>query len=118
MDGFFVAKIVKLSDRRPEDTLESAEAPEEEVAAAVTTKNKKQEGANSSINKKGKKDKKKRKGGPTDDEDGNDGNDNKEGKASKPKLSIPPAKVQPKAKKQKTNAKVTKPRRKRAATDA
>ena len=35
MDGFYVAKIIKLSDRRPEDTLE-AEDPDGEGVAETT----------------------------------------------------------------------------------
>ncbi|CAB9517178.1 25S rRNA (cytosine(2870)-C(5))-methyltransferase [Seminavis robusta] len=115
MDGFYVAKIIKLSDRKPEDTLEPEEENEEK--AAVPTNNDK-----ASSKKKKKKNKKvlgkKRKGGDEEDDDNKDTEEDQAKKKKKgAKFSVPPPKPQPKEKK-KTNAKVTKPRRKRAATDA
>jgi len=108
MDGFYVAKIVKLSDRRPEDTLEEGEA---DADAAVEGAGEEAKTASKEKQKSHKKGgpKKKRKEAPTDD---------KEASGKPLKLSVPPAHAKPKDKKQKTNAKVTKPRRKRAATDA
>lgn len=107
MDGFFVAKIVKLSDRKPEDTLEPVE--EIEGAAGKVKDSTKKKSDEKGSKKKKKKDAKKRKGAPA--EDGED-----QPAPVKPKLSIPPPRSVPK--KPKTNAKVTKPRRKRAAQDA
>jgi len=109
MDGFYVAKIVKLSDRKPEDSLEPEEGEEE----AVPVQQKKEEKA--LTQKKRKKHlpkhlKQKRKA--------DDGDDAKPKMGNKVKVSVPPTKPQQNNKKQKTNAKVTKPRRKRAATDA
>ena len=110
MDGFFVAKIIKLSDRRPEDTLEQ---PEEGAEGAETENNITTQNHNKMKQAKGTTGKKRGKGASTDDEDDDD-DDNED----KPlKLSVPPVKAQPKQKKLKTNAKVTKPRRKPAASD-
>lgn len=128
MDGFYVAKIVKLSDRRPEDTLEEEDPAEEEMGETNNTKKmsttqrrKAQDEAaakaarDATTKKKKKKTKKiirKRKPG---DDDGDSANAEQK---NKPKHSVPPVKDQSKDKRQKTNAKVTKPRRKRAAADA
>lgn len=105
-----MAKIIKLSDRKPEDSLEPVE-PDAEAAKEHVEDDKKKEEVSSKKKKKKHLPKhlKKRKAGDEGAEE------NKEGKQ---KFSVPPPKAQPKAKKPKTNAKVTKPRRKRAATDA
>ena len=113
MDGFYVAKIIKLSDRKPEDTLEPEEGVDEANEAVVKEEKKKEETKKNKKKKHLPKHKKKRKAG---DEGGVD--DDSKPKVSKNRFSVPPPKEQPKAKKPKTNAKVTKPRRKRAATDA
>lgn len=108
MDGFYVAKIIKLSDLKPEDTLEPVD-PDEEVVTEKVKANKEDKSSGKKKKKKHlPKHKKKRK---SDEELG-------EQEGGKTKVSVPPPKAQPKIKKQKTNAKVTKPRRKRAATDA
>jgi 25S rRNA (cytosine2870-C5)-methyltransferase len=115
MDGFYVAKIIKLSERKPEDTLEPEE---EEETSNMQVPEKKNDQQTPVSNKKRKKSKaphsKKRKEAPGDD------NDDTDAKAQKKdgKVSIPPLKPQRKDKKAKTNAKVTKPRRSRSATDA
>ena len=129
MDGFYVAKIIKLSDRRPEDTLDE-EVPDGEGMAETmnpktmsTTQRRKARGeaaaktAGGDINTKKKKKTKKiiRKRKPGDD--GEDDNAAAKEK-NKSKHSVPPVQIQSKNKKQKTNAKVTKPRRKKAAADA
>lgn len=106
MDGFFVAKIIKLSDRRPEDTLDPVEGTQE--GFEKVGRDSKEGGSDvSGANKK--KDNKKRKISTDEPVDK---------KLVNPKLSFPPVKDQQKQKKQKTNAKMTKPRRKRAAQDA
>jgi hypothetical protein len=110
MDGFYVAKIIKLSDAKPEDTLDPEEGDEE--AVAQNTEEKKKEDV---TNKKKKKHLPKHKKRKADDDKGTEDETNP--KSGKNKFSVPPPKAQPKAKKQKTNAKVTKPRRKKAATD-
>jgi hypothetical protein len=106
MDGFFVAKFIKLSDRKPEDSLEPTGEVEEKAEKVDVEKPIKKELKSS--NKKNTK--KKRKGTPTEDGE-------EQSVPLKPKLSVPPVKAH-KEKKQKTSANVTKPRRKRAAQDA
>jgi ribosomal RNA methyltransferase Nop2 len=108
MDGFFVAKIEKLSDMRPEDTLEPGEEvvddDEEDEEPVASNKN------------DGKKIKAIKGKGP----------EQKEKKRKRELLkvtekqthvSVPPQKPK-KQKVQRQNAKVTKPRRKAPATDA
>jgi 25S rRNA (cytosine2870-C5)-methyltransferase len=112
MDGFYVAKIVKLSERKPEDTVE----PDEEEEVANNQEHEKRSDHETPGSSKGKKKNKgsltnKRKESSVDDADEN-------GQKKDGKLSIPPVKSQHPDKKAKTNAKVTKPRRKRSATDA
>lgn len=98
MDGFFVAKIQKLSDRKPEDTTEAQEDDTKEAVA--------EEAASKRKEQKRKVDEK-----PLPDKE------IVKKKARSEHLSIPP-KTQNRVKKKKTNAKVTKPRRHRAkATD-
>mmetsp|Transcript_20061 Transcript_20061/g.29765 ORF Transcript_20061/g.29765 Transcript_20061/m.29765 type:complete len:601 (+) Transcript_20061:59-1861(+) len=100
MDGFFVAKIQKLSDRKPEDSLEPQEKQEIDDEAEKEVKAHEEN-----------KQKRKADGKPIHIKE------NSKKKVRSEHLSIPPKK-QNQGKKKKTNAKVTKPRRHRAqATD-
>jgi ribosomal RNA methyltransferase Nop2 len=115
MDGFFVAKIEKLSDMRPEDTLEPGEPSAEDDAEEVEVEDNKPVTSNKT-DAAGKKIKvpkgkaaekefeKKRKRELLKEAD------------KQTHVSVPPKK--PKQKQQRQNAKVTKPRRKAPATDA
>lgn len=99
MDGFFVAKIQKLSDRKPEDSVEPQQHETDEVAE------------NEAETRKESKQKRKADVKPIPDKEST------KKKARSEHLSIPP-KRQNKGNKKKTNAKVTKPRRHRVqATD-
>lgn len=118
MDGFFVAKIIKLSDRRPEDTLEPQDDQNEDIEADVTTKGDKKKNLTSAMIDSKKKKKKKKLLPPHKKKQLQQEEDDKKAEMDKKKRSVPPVQSQSKSKKQKTNAKVTKPRRKRAATDA
>jgi|UPI000581AE7E ribosomal RNA methyltransferase Nop2 len=107
MDGFFVCKIQKLSDSRPEDTLDADEIAV--MKEQTTTKEGKQvlEDDRKILHKKGgKKHEKKRK---------------LDANMEKPKrvqVSVPPRPAQPKKQqKSDTSAKMTKPRRKKAKAD-
>jgi ribosomal RNA methyltransferase Nop2 len=115
MDGFFVCKFEKLSDMRPEDTLDEGEEPAAEevdekdsVANEVAKKQTKTRDTHKEDKKAkalGKKAEKKRKREVQE-------------KLEKPKpVSLPPKKPK-QQKQQRQNAKVTKPRRKALATDA
>lgn len=121
MDGFFVAKIQKMSDRRPGETPAAAAAEKEMTPAEETVTGEEEAGGNmkASDKKKAKKfvastttDKKKKKRKLEDDQKQQEPYKNRN-------LSVPPKK--PKASnKQRKNAKTTKPRRitKQAAADA
>jgi ribosomal RNA methyltransferase Nop2 len=108
MDGFFVCKIEKLSDMRPEDTLEPGEELAEEEEDEPVASNKNDAAAKKvKVWPKGK------------------GPDLKEKKRKRENLKVadkethvsePPKKHKQKQARQ--NAKVTKPRRKAPATDA
>jgi len=119
MDGFYVAKIQKLSDRKPEDSAEKEEGDsgDEDAVAANVVGDKKAKGGDDKNNKTNDRTKiKKRKGGKR-----------KVGEVEKPSkkkprsdhLSVPPPMQNKQQKKKTTNAKVTKPRRfkMKAATD-
>jgi len=111
MDGFFVCKIKKLSDKRPAAAT-TEEKVEESVDAPVVQDTKKEKATKEKSSDKKKKGKnKKRKA-----------NEEKTAavvETKKTKIAVPPKKPQQPKKKQSTNAKVTKPRRaKRQATDA
>lgn len=111
MDGFYVAKIQKLSDKRKGDhdkkqVAEEGVTNEEEVAVTADVK----KGAavvedDSQKSKNRKKQKEKKRGIKSKDEDVHETKQ----QAKRSKNSYPP--VQPQQKKKKTNAKVNKPRR-------
>jgi len=104
MDGFFVAKIQKLSDKRPGETKPSEDVSADEEIQQGEAEKKKKTISKHDKKGKGKVADKKRKHG-------------EEKKAAKnPHVSLPPKKGE-QSKKQKSNAKVTKPRRKKAASD-
>jgi IS5 family transposase len=110
MDGFFVAKIQKLSDKRPEDSAEKAEpVPGKEPKAEAIVANKADDDSEEEkpkLRKKVKKGGKKRKGG----DDQNAQKKKKKGET----LSIPPRPAaQPEKKQKKLNAKTMKPRRRK-----
>jgi hypothetical protein len=104
MDGFYVAKIQKLSDKLPEDTFEEpSEVPVKDEAAMKVEKGK--DGDKETKHERGKKGKKR----TTED----DRIAEKRRKKSS-KISFPPVQKQA-LKKKKLNAKVTKPRRRKVA---
>jgi len=106
MDGFFVAKIQKLSDKIPGNETPTEVEGEEDVAME-TSEETKSEVKKKKSEKADKKGKKRKESGEVE-----------ENKAVKnPRVSIPPQRIAPK-KSKKQSAKVTKPRRKPAATDA
>jgi ribosomal RNA methyltransferase Nop2 len=103
MDGFFVAKIQKLSDKRPGET--TVDGSEEQQDSVIKSDEKQKTVSDTKKNTgKGKKVISKKRKLPD------------EADASKQVTSIPPTRH--KQKKQKTDAKMTKPRRHRAAQDA
>ena len=129
MDGFYVAKIQKLSDKRPEDN-EEEEANEETVEEKVGDTSKEEIDWAAEVRRavsKGKKevrknavdaptaetDSKKR---PADDDDDDANVATKKAKGKKSHMSMPPKKGQ-KKKKNSTNAKVTKPRRRKVPVE-
>jgi len=107
MDGFFVAKIQKLSDKPPGTVPDMAAATEDNSAEKVTEEKDKE--------MKGSRDKKKDQIGGKDKKRKLDAADDDEDKAEEKKLSkgrnvsVPPKKQ--KQKKQRQSAKNTKPRR-------
>jgi 25S rRNA (cytosine2870-C5)-methyltransferase len=107
MDGFFVAKIQKLSDKRPRDTVEITEqvCDKEPVESQIANKNDdsdEEPKLRRNLNKGGKK----RKAA----DDRNTQKKKKKGET----LSFPPrAASLPEMKQKKLNAKVTKPRRRK-----
>lgn len=110
MDGFYVAKIKKLSDKRPEDNVkEPSQVPDkEEVEVGMEV----EKGRDEDKEPKHKSDQKTKKGKKRSAED--------ERKAEKrrkkgAKMSFPPIKKHSR-KKKKLNAKVTQPRRKKVST--
>lgn len=108
MDGFYVAKIQKLSDKRPEDTVEEAsEVPDKKEVAMEAEKDTKQEKPNQKNEKKTKKGKKR----TAEDERKAE---KRRKKASK--ISFPPVQKQTRKKKKHLNAKVTQPRRRKVST--
>ena len=95
MDGFYVAKIEKLSDRRPEDTLVEEEKGDIEEETMATTNAEKKNALK-----------------VADDEKKHQQKTQKREASKRSNVSVPPPRSsQGKKKKQKTNAKVTKPRR-------
>lgn len=114
MDGFYVAKIQKLSDKRKGEEEKKAEEATDEVKddavkvkAGDDKKDKQQQ--SSKKNKKNQKGKKRGKGSSQDDAEGDD--NEKSMPRKKTKMSVAP-KVQAQSnQKKKTNAKMTKPRR-------
>ncbi|KAL7540442.1 hypothetical protein ACHAXR_010123 [Thalassiosira sp. AJA248-18] len=111
MDGFYVAKIQKLSDKRKgeEDKKEGEKATTEEVVKDDTVKVD-AAGGNDKKNESSKKKKKKRKIIRASNDDANDNNDDHMAR-KKSKISYPDVQAQKNNQKKKTNAKVTKPRR-------
>jgi hypothetical protein len=108
MDGFYVAKIQKLSDKRKGED-DKKQAPEEGVAADAEVTDEpvtkpavvEDEGKTTKRKQKGKK----RSNNEAEPKDDNDQKTQKK----RSKISYPA--VQPQQKKRKTNAKVSKPRR-------
>lgn len=131
MDGFYVAKIQKLSDKRPEDNEKDEEDVKEETveekvgdtseeeidwAAEVrraVSKGKKEVRKNTAAPPTAETDSKKR---PADDDDVDANVVEKKAKGKKSHMSMPPKKEQ-KKKKNSTNAKVTKPRRRKVPVE-
>lgn len=107
MDGFYVAKIQKLSDKKKGDSdqkpVKNEEEDKDQVATEVKNDAKKEKKTN------GSKKKSKRKGGKGKDEDIDPARMTK-----KLKVSVPPKKLNSNKKKEKKqNAKMTKPRRRK-----
>jgi 25S rRNA (cytosine2870-C5)-methyltransferase len=109
MDGFFVCRIEKLSDKRPGQDAANDEAEEDAVKADKEQQEEKE--------KKGKGVKSTKQG----DKTSVNGKKRKQPERNEPKpnkntpVSIPPKITKPK--KQQTNAKITKPRRAKPAAD-
>lgn len=107
MDGFFVAKIQKLSDKRPGDTVVKTEqvCDKEPVESNVTNKNDESD-EEPKFRRNLRKGGKKRKAG-------DDRNAQKKQKKGE-NLSFPPrAAIQPETKQKRLSAKVSKPRRRK-----
>lgn len=102
MDGFFVCKIQKLSDSKPEDTLDDVE-PSEEKGITSVEESRAEDRAPRKVSKKEEKQRKLEKN---------------QGKEKRSNTSVPPPTSLPSKKKRKdSSAKMTKPRRKRAKAD-
>jgi hypothetical protein len=113
MDGFYVAKIQKLSDKRKdEEVKKQADAPTSDKGKGDTkSNNKKKADTGGDDQQQRKKKKKKQKGKKRraleSNEDGEEEDQHKKSKISQ----APPRNMNAKAQKKKTNAKMTKPRR-------
>ncbi|KAL7507333.1 hypothetical protein ACHAXN_004537 [Cyclotella atomus] len=105
MDGFYVAKIQKLSDTKKGE--EKTQAVEEGVATDVEVTGARKEKKPAVVEDDSKNTKKKPKGKKRRNESEDDNNQKAKKKSSK--ISYPS--VRPQQKKKKTNAKVSKPRR-------
>jgi ribosomal RNA methyltransferase Nop2 len=107
MDGFYVAKIQKLSDKRKGEE-DKKQPTEEGVPADVEVTGAPKEKKPALVEDDNKQSKKKKQGKKRSNESQDDDRQKKAQKKSS-KISIPS--VQPQQKKKKTNAKVSKPRR-------
>ena len=112
MDGFYVAKIQKLSDKRKDEEVKKqadASTTDEVKGDAKSNNNKKLDtgGDDQQRKKKKKKQKGKKRRALESNDDGKEEHQHKKSKISQ----APPRNVNSKAPKKKTNAKVTKPRR-------
>lgn len=110
MDGFFVAKIQKLSDNRPGETKENEKAEEETEEVSESEEQKEDTTSSKEAGSKEKSKPKKRKRAEEEPK--------KEKKLKSSNVSIPPTKQKQGKKKKQNNAKTSKPRRMAAATDA
>ena len=107
MDGFYVAKIQKLSDKRKGEEEKKQVATEEGVTADTSDVSEGKKPA--VVEDDNKPTKKKQKGKKRRNESEDDDERQKKAQKKSSKISIPA--VQPQQKKKKTNAKVSKPRR-------
>ena len=114
MDGFYVAKIQKLSDKRKGEEEKKTEKAKDEVKDDATKaeagNDKKDQQQQSSKKKKSKKPKGKRSRGKGASHDDAEGDDNEQAR-KKTKMSIAPNVQAQQNQKKKTNAKISKPRR-------
>ena len=110
MDGFYVAKIQKLSDRRPDDTIEEAsEVPDKEKMTMEVEEDKADEKDQMGKNQTQKKKFNKKR---TAEDDRKAEKRRKKGA----KISFPPVQKQS-GKKKKLDAKMTRPRRRKASAN-
>lgn len=108
MDGFYVAKIQKLSDKRKGEE-DKKQPTEEGVPADVEVTGAPKEKKPALVEDDNKQSKKKKKQGKKRRNESEDDDRQKKAQKKSSKISIPS--VQPQQKKKKTNAKVSKPRR-------
>jgi len=113
MDGFYVAKIQKLSDKRKdEEVKKQADAANAAEVKGDTKSNNKKMVDTGGDDQQRKKKKKKQKGKKRRALESNVDDDEEEHQHKKSKISqAPPRTMNSKAQKKKTNAKMTKPRR-------
>ena len=100
MDGFFVAKIQKMSDKRPG---EEAPKGDENKETKSSSQSKTENNAEEPVPKKKRAGKKSKRASPRDAKEPN------KKRRKSDQLSVPPARAKPRN--AKTNAKMTKPRR-------
>lgn len=106
MDGFYVAKIQKLSDKRPEDRVEQAtgDAVEEETATKADKSKKEESESKPGKTKKGKR------------RNANDDRKAEKRRKKAEKISVPPPSKSVAGSKMKLNIKVTQPREQRSVS--